>query len=88
MRKKSIDMAWGQYAKAQTEATQATIKLNNTIVTVVKEGTIQNKLEQYATRFNYGRPRKVSFKRPSPQLSRNELARLKAAAILECVMED
>lgn len=53
-----------------------------------KVGFIADKIvKQKSTLCNHGRARKVSFKRPSPQMSRDRLAQIKAAAILEATLE-
>jgi hypothetical protein len=39
-------------------------------------------MRQAATRYNHGRACKVSFRRPSPRLSRAQLEQIKAMAIL------
>jgi len=52
----------------------------------VSQMDIDEKMTEYGRSFNHGRPRKVSLKRPSPQLSRRKLETFRALAILESTM--
>lgn len=49
--------------------------------------SVDRKIRQAAIRHNHGRARKVSFKRPSPQISRLQLGQVKALAIVEATLE-
>jgi len=47
---------------------------------------LKQEMRKTAVSFNFGRVRKVSIKRPSPWLSRENLAALKAQARLDIIM--
>lgn len=49
---------------------------------------VREVMRQRAVSFNHGKARKVSLKRPSPRLSRDELEQIKATAIMERTMRD
>ncbi len=61
---------YAEYTEAAIEAANATRKL---IIGFTNLGKIQRRFDERATRYNHGRARKVSFQRPSPQMSRKRL---------------
>lgn len=57
-------------AEATEQAAEATKIL---LFGLVKLDDARRRVEEHGTRYNHGRARKVSFRRPSPQMSRKQL---------------
>lgn len=72
-----------EYAETANQTADLQEEINHTFAILNEADRL---IKQAATRYNHGRARKVSFRRPSPQMSRAYLSRLKAESILHATL--